>query len=173
MIKIVFFLLISLHLHGQIEWQSFTNETPVFHIDFPGNVEVRETLIKTELGETMVTTVFSVSSLESSDNFLYLVNFFELPASVFEDSITRCEYLELMVAGIEEETGGKPIYKSACTKENDPSIIYRFENEDKGTSVKGKIMYRNNMVYSIQVFTEKQYFLNKNIDRFIDSFYLR
>jgi hypothetical protein len=173
MIKIILLLLASLPLLGQNEWHSFTNETPVFHINFPGEYQVKEKLIETEVGETLVTTIYSVSSVESSDNLLYLVNFFKLSGSVFNDSLTRCEYLELMVDGIREETGGKSIYQSECSNENAPSIVYRLENEAKGTVAKGKIIYRNEMIYSIQVFTEKKYFLNRNIDRFIDSLYLR
>ena len=171
--KVILLILIALPLLGQNEWHGFKSEDPVFHIDFPGEYQVKEKQIKTEIGETLVTTIYSVSSEELTDNFLYLVNFFELPESVFEESLTRCDYLEMMTEGIKEESGGKSIYQSACTNENDPWIVYRFENEAKGTMVKGKIMYRNNMVYSIQVFTEKQYSLNRNVDRFIDSFYLR
>lgn len=173
--KFMFFLLVALQLDSQSVWSNFSSVDPAFSVEIPGLVQRKDRIVKTDLGEFNITTYFSVSSTDSTENNLYLINFFEISEELFtgDSTVSKEEFLSVMVDNIREELKTREIYRNSVPDNEAPYITYRFENEENSQAVKGRVMIRNNFLFSLQVFTRKQYALNKNMDRFINSFYLK
>ena len=157
---------------SQPNWFKYKSETPSFSILFPSDPKEKEKYIKTDIGETFIRTVFLKSSVDSTDNYLYLVNYFEYDQNIFQgdSAISKVEYLDLSLLGIAENMNGEILYSNPEDFRNCQSIIYRLNMDENKTVMKGKIVISDKYFYSIQVFTQKQYSLNRNIDKFIDSF---
>ncbi|MEZ4907490.1 MAG: hypothetical protein R2771_07585 [Saprospiraceae bacterium] len=84
--------------------------------------------------------------------------------------ITQEEYLAELVKSIADENSSVVLYSNFVDVKSMPAMIYRVDNENK--SMKGKLIIYNSNIFSLQVFTIKQYALNKNIEKFIDGFSL-
>ena len=173
--RIFFFLLITTQLAAQNTWNNFSSVYPAFSVDMPGEIQRKDRIVSTDIGAINITTYYSVSSVDSTENTLYLINSYELNDNLFsgDSAVSKDEYLSVMVDNIGEDMKAKEIYRNAFQDPESPGIIYRFENDHDGTAMKGKIIIRNKHLYSVQVFTTKQFALNKNMDRFINSFYLK
>jgi hypothetical protein len=175
LMRIIFFLYVAFQAHTQALWSNFSSVDPGFTVDIPGQVQRKDRIVTTDLGEFNITTFYSVSSVDSSENTLYLINFFEINYAVFEgdSAVSKEEFLSAMIDNIREDLNTKEIYRNSFPDSEVPSIIYRFENEQNASAVKGKVMIKGKYLFSLQVFTLKQFALNKNMDRFINSFYLK
>lgn len=174
-IRILFFIFIAAHLSGQNEWINFNSDKPEFNVSFPAVFQTKEKIISTDMGEVLVTTIFSRTDIDSTENLLYSINYFEINNSVFtgDSAISKVEYMNMMYDNIKMGLAADEIYKFSNDNDDYPEITYRVENNTKNSVVKGKLIFRDDILYSLQVFTEKRYALNKNIDKFINSFYLR
>lgn len=174
-IRVFFFILISFQLSGQKEWLTFNSTKPEFNLSFPSVFQTKEKIINTDIGEVLVTTIFSRTEIDSTENLLYSINYFEINNRVFtgDSAISRMDYMNMMYDNIKMGLAADEIYKFSNENNDYPEITYRLENNKKNSVVKGKLIFRDDILYSLQVFTEKRYALNKNIDKFINSFYLR
>lgn len=161
-----------LFLFSQPNWFKYKSETPDFSIQFPKEPVEKEKYIKTDIGETFIRTVFLQSSVDSTDNYLYLVNYYEFDQNIFEgdSAINKVEYLDLALAGIAENLDAEILYSNTEHFRNCPTVIYRLNMNQNENVMKGKLVLSEKYFYSLQIFTQKQFSLNKNIDKFINSF---
>ena len=173
--KFIFFLLVAFQMHSQSVWSNFSSVDPEFSVEIPGKVQRKDRIVKTDLGEFNIITYFSVSSPDSTENHLYLINYFEISEDLFlgDSAVSREEFLSTMVDNIKDDLKTREIYRNSFSDPEAPCIIYRFENDQNSGAMKGKVMIRDKYLFSLQVFTKKQYALNKNMDRFINSFYVK
>ena len=172
-IFILLILLFAFNLYSQADWEKFTNEYPAFTLSFPGKIEQKNKAVTTDIGISNIITVYSVSSIDSTENYFYLLSYYDFDPGIFSNDslMTVEEYLTNMVQSIAEENKSKILYNNFVPDKNTPSMIFRIDNDEK--SMKGKLIVSGNFIYSLQVFTVRQYSLNKNIDKFINGFYLR
>ncbi|HHH53995.1 MAG TPA: hypothetical protein ENK91_10075 [Bacteroidetes bacterium] len=166
-------LLILVLIFNQSTWSVFKSENPNFSLLFPGEVIQKEKSIKTEIGEVKVKTIYCISSVDSTDNELYLLNYYKMDNRIFEgdSSITKEDYFASTIDQISKEIDGKILYSNNKVNDDIAISTYRLETESK--SMKGKIVLAKGYFFSLQVFTPKQYSLNKNMDKFLDSFYVK
>ncbi len=157
----------------QSNWIVFESGDPAFTLSFPSSFQEKEKIIKTEIGEVEVKTVFAVSSVDSTGNNLYLLNYYKLAPNIFEgdSAITKEEYFDETIHNISNELKADIIYSNKNINEKISVATYRIEN--KKTAMKGKLVLSKGYFFSLQVFTDKQYSLNKNMDKFLNSFYLK
>ncbi len=173
--KLILLLLISMPAYSQAVWKYFSFENPHFTVEFPSKPQNKYKIIDTDLGQIVVNTYYCASSIDSTDNQLYLINLYAIDESLFsgDSAISKLDYLNEMVNNIGSDLKSKEIYRNSVSEFENPIITYRFENEKNSVVTKGKIQIINNWVFSFQVFTRKQFSLNKNMDRFLNSFYAR
>ena len=166
--------LITAIIFYQSAWITHVSKDPGFSIQFPGKIEEKFKIIKTDIGEIEINTLYHVSSLDSTANELYLLNYYKLDSTIFQgdSAITREEYINNAIENIAASLKGKILYSNINEDKDGIHAIYRIEYDDGKKSMKGKIVIAGNYFYSLQVFTGKQYALNRNIEKFIDSFYL-
>ena len=168
-------VLITAIILSQISWITYTSHDPAFTVEFPGKAEKKFKIIKTDIGEVEINTVYHVSSIDSTDNELYLLNYYKLDTAVFlgDSAMTRQEYIANTIDNIAANLGGTVLYSNINADNGTLSAIYRVEYDKGKKSMKGKIVMDDSYLYSLQVFTDRQNSLNPNIERFLNSFYLR
>ena len=158
----------------QSNWITFTSKAPAFSIEFPGKIEKKFKIIKTDIGEIEINTLYHSSSIDSTSNELYLLNYYKLDTAIFkgDSAITKEEYINNIIDNIASSLQGTILYSNIDNNNNTTTAIYRIEYNKGQSSMKGKIVLNGEYLYSLEVFTSKQYSLNKNIERFIKSFYI-
>ena len=167
------YLLLTLLMLLKSDWIVFESEDPAFKISFPTEIQQKEKIIKTDMGEIEVKTVFAVSSVDSTENDLYLLNYYKLDKNIFEgdSAITKDDFLDETINNISNELNADIIYSNKNINDKISIATYRIENEK--TATKGKLVLSQGYFFSLQVFTGKQYSLNKNMDKYLNSFYIK
>jgi len=161
-------------LSGQVKWQTFESKEAAFSVLLPGVVKVMEKMVATPAGEFLVHTAYTESALDSTGNFLYLVNYFEAqnidfsPDSSFDAFIFLEDFLENIRASVE----GKILYSHRDHFDKNPVVEYRLNYQEDVLQMKGRIILAGQMMYSLQVFTDKKNSLNRQMDTFLRSFKL-
>ncbi len=167
------YLLLTLLMLLQSNWIVFDSKDPAFKISFPTEIQQKEKIIETDIGGIEVKTVFAVSSVDSTENDLYLLNYYKLDKNIFEgdSAITKKDFFDETINNISNEINADIIYSNKNINDKISIATYRIENEK--TAMKGKLVLSQGYFFSLQVFTVKQYSLNKNMDKFLNSFYIK
>jgi hypothetical protein len=155
-------------------WQVYTDPDSLFSILTPGEVQSKEQLITTETGDNVINSVFYTSSVDSTDNFIYLINYQKLTEDLYlDDSLdVNYEVLDLFVQDIGANLNADLLYVNKSFQHEYPALEYRMQYGESLNQVKGKLILTRTHLYSIQVYTTKQYSLNKNMEKFFNSFFL-
>lgn len=162
----------SISLFSQNEY--FVNKEAGFRIQAPGEFLEKFQQISTEIGIMEVFTYYYQPDSEDAKNFLYLINYIEYPeGALHHDSLAIVE--DLFAKSFEEfniSVSGKVIYQTPFLDDSPPNSIFRVEYDNGFNVVKAKMLVHENKFYFLQVFTTKPHSLNKDIDKFLDSFTL-
>jgi hypothetical protein len=167
------YLFLSLLILIQTNWIVYESQDPAFILSFPDKIQKKEKIIKTDIGEIEIKTVYAVSSIDSTENELYLLNYYKLNPEIFEgdSAITKVEFFKETINNLSKELNFDIIYSNYNINNEISTATFRVENSKK--AMKGEIVISNGYFYFLQVFTTKQYSLNKNMDKFLKSFYLK
>ncbi len=155
-----------------LNWISYADKESAFTAYFPAKPVTKEKIIRTDIGETMINTVFLASAPDSTQNSLYLLNYYKLDEIIFfgDSAMTKQDYLLNTLNNIKDNLNAELLYSNPTTDKGCPTVIYRLELQKGDKVMKGKLILSNSYFYSLQVFSTKKYSLNKNMDKFLDSF---
>jgi len=172
MMKTLFLILLPVFLFGQNTWSLYNSESPQFSVLLPKEPIETEKLIQTDIGETEIKTIYFSSDIDSTENSLYLINYYEIDQIIFfgDSALTKKEYLKHAIEGIAKSLEASVLYANYSDFNECKTVIYRLDIDTDKKVMKGKLVLSGNYFYSLQVFTTKQYSLNRNMDKFIDSF---
>lgn len=161
-------------LFSQGNWISYTDQENTFTILAPGAMQTKEKMIETSTGDYLLNTVFLESNIEETENYLYMINYHEVGDDLYHtDSLNlNLDFLTTMAEDITMNMGGKLLYTNPVSDDKWTSMEYRVSFKDEKYSMKGKLILNNTHLFSLQVYSTKQYALNKNMDRFLQSFRL-
>jgi len=166
------FLLLTGLLQLPFTWIEYTSPDMDFAILFPVEVQEKEKILATTTGDILINTAYAISELDSTENFLYLVNSHNLHSGLYSmDSLqSNYDFLQLTVDDISKGLNGEIMYSNQCFQDSFPAIEYRLSYQEGQLQLKGRIFINQERLYSLQVFTSKAYTLNKNMDYFLSSF---
>ena len=158
--------LITLFLTLQIilNWEPVQIDNGGFKCQMPSQPETRESIAETSAGDVLVNTIYCVSSVDSTDNYLYLINYHLVPQGLFtHDSMEmNYEFLEEMLNDLIISLDGEILYSNRTYLKKYPVIEYRMNLQNEEKQVKGRLILTADNFYSIQVFTTKQFAGNWN-----------
>ncbi len=169
-----FLFLMGKPVFAQVKWQTFDSKEPSFSVSMPGTVRLMEKGVSTPTGEFLVHTVYAESSVDSTGNFLYLVNYFEADDIDFtpDSSFNAYIFLEDFLENIKAQVDGTILYSHRDQFDQNPVLEYRLNYRDDLLAMKGRIIQVGQTIYSLQVFSDKKNSLNRNMDSFLHSFRL-
>ena len=165
-------LLLYILLFAQaLSWSSYVDKEAAITIKFPSPPLTKEKIIKTDLGETMVKTAYLAADIDSTENYLYLLNYYKLDEVIFfgDSAISKKEYLEQALNNIKAGLDAQLLYSNEKQDKGCQEIVYRLELKQEKV-MKGKLLLSKGYFYSLQVFSTNNYSLNKNMDKFLNSF---
>ena len=153
-------------------WIQYIGAKPDFTLEFPQAPVEKEKIIKTDLGETTVKTVYASANIDSTENSLYLLNYYQFDPIIFfgDSAISQKEYLEEALNSIKQSLNANLLYSNHKMDNLCPAIVYRLDMDNGNKVMKGKLVISGEYLFSLQVFSSRAYALNKNMDKFIDSF---
>ena len=167
----IIFSSIATTLSGQ-EWKVFQSYEGDFSVMTPGMMEQKRATITTELGDFDVHTLF-YNSQDTVSNYLYLINFYDLPEEMLPpDSTTLAmEFLLNTMDQSVSDLGGDLQYSTEVEIGNHPGLMWRSRSDEK--VVKSRAYVINNRFYMLQVFSVPSKSLNADVDKFLESFTLK
>ena len=156
-------------------WPYYTSMSGQFKIKVPGQMKEKVDTVQTELGQLVYHTYFYQNDgSDGSDNFVYMVSFVDYPEhSVHSDSTALLqEFFTATMDEAEFSINGELIYRKAIEEDGYPGYLWRINYRENSAMIKTKAFVRERRYYSIQAVTLKELGMNRQIDRFLDSFQL-
>lgn len=154
-------------------WNIFSSEEGKFSILAPANLEEKMQVIHTELGEIEYYTFHCDFGQDSTaSNYAYAISYCDYPVEMIpKDSIQiQEEFFHNSIQAASENLVGELIYSQAISKNGKPGRIARISFADGAAIMKTSVFLADNRFYSIQVFMTQENSLNKEADRFLNSF---
>ena len=172
-------LITPLSLHSQVKkatnWKVFDTYEGQFRIEVPGGeMDRKEKVIHTELGEIAYVTYVHQTPLKESENALYIVSYCDYPAnSMHSDSLELLEdFFSNTIEKASESVFGEVRYEDDIRYIDYPGKLFRIDYRQGTATLKSKVFIVNNRFYNIQIATTKGKSLNNAADHFLDSFFL-
>ena len=156
-------------------WKIFNTYEGQFRIEVPGgNMDRKEKVIHTEIGEITYVTYVHQTPLKESENALYIVSYCDYPAnSMHSDSLELLEdFFSNTIEKASESVYGEVRYEDDIWYIDYPGKLFRIDYRQGTATLKSKIFIVNNRFYNIQIATTKGKSMNEAADHFLDSFYL-
>ena len=169
-------LIASFSLNGQVtNWKIFDTYDGQFRIEVPGaEMDRKEKVIHTEIGEITYVTFVHQMPLKESENALYIVSYCDYPAnSMHSDSTALLEdFFSNTIEKASDSVYGEIRYEDDIYYIDYPGKLFRIDYRQGTATLKSKIFVVNNRFYNIQIATTKGKSMNDAADHFLDSFYL-
>ena len=167
------YLLIIFHLLFSVTWQTFQSLEGNFEIEVPGKFEHHVQQINSDLGIVDFHTFYLSTQNEKKGNFVYQVSYYrseslQIPA----DSVDLLS--EFFAATVEQSAisvSGEVLILDDITYQNKyPGKFWRTHYNDGRSVMKTKAFLIEGTYYSIQVAVDADFSLDKDLDRFLNSF---
>lgn len=166
------FILLSSMASAQ-EWKVFNSFNGGFSVLSPGILQEKAAIVTTSSGEVDLNTLYLSTKDDSLGNYVYIINYYDIEKGLFpKDSIDLTNiFLSNTMDQSVSDINGHIIYQNPFRFGAYTGLMWRAEYE--GGAVKSRAFVINNRFYMLQVFSEKRNALNRNVDRFLESFSLR
>ena len=175
-----FLIIISLSLlgvelvSGQNEWQKYLDPNGKFEVFCPGGLmQMKEQEVVTELGH-LKNTAYFIQMDNPHPNHLYMITTIDYPKGAFpKDSLSMIEeFFEEVLISLEQNTNTKEQYHQMEVTAQTKEMISRLISLDGKTSIKARVLLKDDILYTLQAYTNHSNKLNDFLDQFIDSFKL-
>lgn len=156
----------------QENWVNYKFENDAgISILFPGQPVKKTKQLNTLIG-MLPSNNYSYKPSGKNANFLYSVNTVQYPEESFSiDSVEyNMEVISSMVHALSENLKCEIIYNNPGLVDLWPITLFRLMDQVSGQVVKGIITMRQNKLYTVTVFTMKEFSLNGDMDKFLNSF---
>ncbi len=156
----------------EMEWKVFQSEEGAFSILSPGFMESKKAIVESEIGETVVHTLY-YNQKDTTGNFLYLINFYDLPENSMPADSTDLimDFLANTMDQAVSDIDGSIQYNNPIEIGPHKGLMWRSKSEKQ--VVKSRAYVINNTFYMLQVFSIPNKSLNGDVDRFLESFTLK
>ncbi|MCB0685676.1 MAG: hypothetical protein KDC53_04100 [Saprospiraceae bacterium] len=156
-------------------WQTFSNVEGGFEVESPGVMQHNIQQIQTDLGEIDYHTFYLSTQNDKKGNFFFQISYYQSDA--LEMPLDSTELISDFFAATVEQAAmslsGEVLILDEIKFQNKfPGRFWRIHYNGGKTVMKTKAYLVNNRFYSIQVAVDADFSLDKDIDRFIDSFKL-
>lgn len=169
-------IIASLALNGQVNnWKVFDTYDGQFKIEVPGGeMERKEKVIQTEIGEITYVTYVHQMPLKESENALYIVSYCDYPPNSMHSDSTAllADFFSNTIEKASDSVYGEIRYQDDIRFVDYPGKLFRIDYRQGTATLKSKIFIVNNRFYNIQIATTRGKSMNDAADHFLDSFYL-
>ena len=152
---------------AQSIWKPFSSQDGGFRVLMPGTPTQEKRTTKTNFGSLPV-NVFSVIRENEAG---YLVSYLDFPRDIALNSRELNQSLSAIATGFAQGSGGKLVSQRNIRLGNFPGREIRLQFE-QGVIGRGRLYLINKRMYVVMAITNKERYLTKSIEGFLNSFQL-
>ncbi len=171
--KYLLILLLSItSLHAQDQWQKFESSEGKFRVLSPGDMVHKEQLMETAVGDLLFTTYLYQPEGKNPDNVYYAVSFVDYPEhSIHSDSTEFLEsFFHYTIDASVTSVKGDLRYVDHIKLDGFPGRLWRVDYKKGTATIKTKVYMVGRRFYQLQVVMHREKSLNRQQDKFFDSF---
>ena len=171
---LAFLLLPVLMLDSNPGWEEFKSYDGKFRVLVPGEMQLNERAIHTDIGEIKYLTYYYQDTHREAENALYMVTYCDYPEyTIHSDSTDLLEdfFTNTLEAAI-ESVAGELRYSDILNYKEFPGRHWRIDYRAGHATIKTRAFLVGNRFYTVQTATERGRSMNQATDAFFDSFQL-
>lgn len=164
------FLLVS--VDGK--WEEFKSYEGKFRVLVPGEMQMNERVIHTDIGEITYITHYYQDTQREAENAMYMVTYCDYPEYTIHSDSTELveEFFTNTLEAAVESVAGELRYSDLLNYKEFPGRHWRIDYRAGHATLKTRAFLVKNRFYTIQTATERGRSMNKATDKFLDSFTL-
>jgi len=154
-------------------WKTFQSLEGRFEIEVPGELKHHVQQINTDLGAVDYHTYYLATQNDKEGNFVYQVSYYQAEALLIPaDSVDLlADFFNATVEQSAKSVAGEVLILDDITYHNKfPGKFWRIHYNGGRTVMKTKAFLIEGIYYSIQVAVDADFSLDKDLDRFLNSF---
>jgi len=155
-------------------WEEYKSFEGKFRVLVPGEMQVSERVIHTDIGEIKYITHYYQDTEREAENAMYMVTYCDYPEyTIHSDSTELVEdfFVNTLEAAV-ESVAGKLRYSDILNYKEFPGRHWRVDYRGGHATLKSRAFLVQNRFYTIQTATERGRSMNKATDAFFESFAL-
>ena len=153
-------------------WEEYKSYDGKFRVLVPGEMQISERVIPTEIGEITYITHFFQDTKRDAENAMYMVTYCDYPEyTIHSDSTDLLEdfFVNTLEAAV-ESVAGKLRYSDILNYKEYPGRHWRIDYRAGHATLKTRVFLVKNRFYTVQTATERGRSMNQATDAFFDSF---
>ena len=171
---IAMFFLSLMILPAHQKWQEFKTFEGRFKVMVPGEMQMNERTIHTDIGEIRYMTYYFQDTHREAENLMYMVTYCDYPMhSIHSDSTTLIdEFFEQTIEAAAISVSGELRYAEPLNYKEYPGRYWRIDYQRGHATLKTRAFLVENRFYTVQTATRRGSSLNNATEKFLDSFTL-
>lgn len=164
------FLLVS----GDPSWEEFKSFDGKFRVLVPGEMQMNERVIHTDIGEIKYITYYYQDQSREAENAMYMVTYCDYPEYTIHSDSTELtiDFFENTIEAAVESVAGELRYADDLNYKEYPGRHWRIDYRAGHATLKTRAFLVKNRFYTVQTATERGRSMNKATDAFFESFAL-
>ena len=173
--RIIFFVILSFLVNfsamAQVDWNYHKIDTANFSIVVPGELKFSRQTMDLPIGQLNYEIYYSQAA-DTSENWLYQVSYCDYPIGTIHSDST--EFLKILfeenVKSSANAVIGDVVYEEDIAYKGYPGKIFKVHFANDGAAIKTRLYVIENRYYSISITGPRGKSLNRQVDKFLDSF---
>lgn len=169
---IAFLIFPFLVVNNNPGWEEFKSYEGKFRVLVPGEMQLSERVIHTDIGEIKYITHYYQDTQREAENAMYMVTYCDYPEFTIHSDSTELvtDFFDNTVEAAVESVAGKLRYSDVLNYKEFPGRHWRVDYRAGHATLKSRAFLVNNRFYTVQTATERGRSMNKATDAFFDSF---
>jgi len=169
---IAFIALPFLLFNADPSWEEFKSFEGRFRVLTPGEMQVNERVIHTDIGEIKYVTYYYQDESREAENAMYMVTYCDYPEHTIHSDSTELmlDFFENTIEAAVESVAGELRYAEELNYKEYPGRHWRVDYRAGHATLKTRAFLVKNRFYTVQTATERGRSMNKATDDFFASF---
>jgi hypothetical protein len=161
-------------IQSEPKWEEFKSFDGGFKVLVPGEMQLNERDIHTDIGKIKYVTYFYQDTNREAENSVYMVTYCDYPEhTIHSDSTDLVEdFFTNTIEAAVKSVAGELRYADELNYKEYPGKHWRIDYQRGHATIKTRSFLVKNRFYTIQTATERGRSLNSATDKFFDSFAL-
>ena len=155
-----------------MSWQPFESSAGKFRVLVPGDMQHKEQIMETAVGDLLYTTYLHQPVDKDPDNLYYAISFVDYPEhSIHSDSTDFIDdFFHYTIDTSVKSVTGELRYVDHIQLDDFPGWLWRVDYRKGEATIKTRAFLVGRRFYQVQVVMNRDKSLNTEQDKFFDSF---
>ncbi|MEM0992112.1 MAG: hypothetical protein AAGI49_03705 [Bacteroidota bacterium] len=155
------------------DWVKYESVDGQFELSTPDSLRLKIDTIETEIGDLYYHTLFTQGD-ETVGNQVYMLSYCDYPEGTIHSDSTEIlkDFFKTTIRTAAYMVDGELMYQTDDDSYGYPGKYWRVDYRNRQAVIKTHAFVADNRYYALQVVSTKALHVNKDTDRFFDSFEL-